>query len=734
MRSKATPRVAAPLAWSDKAATLLALAARVRTVRVPDSLVLTHTRWRADAAGVRREVRARFGRARLAVRSARAGEDAPGSGDAGRYESVLGVRDMRALGRAVRRVFESYGAVRPHDAVLIQPCVASVSAALVAANRAADGAPYDAISRAAVRDSTAITRGSVAAETWYIGHGTRRVPRALRAIVNTVREVEALLGPQPFELELVLARGTLWLLQARRIPAPRTPPATSHARLRRRAQSELVRMRDTGMRALGLMPDWNPAELIGEHPRPLALGLFDATIAQRTWALARAALGYATPYRAALLRPLAGRPYVDVRASFESLVPAATPARVRARLVAHWLARLAADPSLHDKVEFEIATTCRELDLAWRLRACPLSGSERGELEAALVTPTVRALDARALDAEIATFERRCVTGSVPLALKGIARDVALPFARAARRDFVATALLRSAVRRGALGPCRLEGLLHDVHHGARALAHGDVLRPGTFEIECAPCRAPDFVQAPLPSADALRLSASERRGLDALLREASLPLDANALVSLAARAMRARELGKRVLAAALDEWLARLTDAGAARGLGADVLGWLTPQQARAALGDPERGVAAAVRARTRHATEAALRLPPVLTATSDLALVRHPPCAPNWLGTERVDAPLELVDRHTQPHTVTAGKAIAIRSADPGYDWIFARAPAALITAYGGPHSHMALRCAGARVPAALGLGPERFGRLLGAARVTLDPRLGVLEARTG
>ena len=49
-----------------------------------------------------------------------------------------------------------------------------------------------------------------------------------------------------------------------------------------------------------------------------------------------------------------GLPYIDVRSSFNSFIPADLDDQLAGRLVDHYIDRLLAEPTLHDKVEFEI--------------------------------------------------------------------------------------------------------------------------------------------------------------------------------------------------------------------------------------------------------------------------------------------------------------------------------------------------------------------------------------------
>ena len=64
-----------------------------------------------------------------------------------------------------------------------------------------------------------------------------------------------------------------------------------------------------------------------------------------------------------------------------------------------------------------------------------------------------------------------------------------------------------------------------------------------------------------------------------------------------------------------------------------------------------------------------------------------------------------------------------VVIENADPGFDWIFTKNPAGLITKYGGVASHMSIRCAEMGLPAAIGCGESFFNRLLSSSKIQLD-----------
>ena len=77
---------------------------------------------------------------------------------------------------------------------------------------------------------------------------------------------------------------------------------------------------------------------------------------------------------------------------------------------------------------------------------------------------------------------------------------------------------------------------------------------------------------------------------------------------------------------------------------------------------------------------------------------------------------------------------KIVILESGDPGYDWIFTKNPAGLITKYGGVASHMAIRCAEFSLPAAIGCGDVLFNVIKKASFVTLDCKLGRIIPSSG
>lgn len=114
-----------------------------------------------------------------------------------------------------------------------------------------------------------------------------------------LRGLERHYGQTPLDVEFAVdSAENVHLLQVRRICAARRWRANAGLGVSRRIRhvesyvKEIMQPRPElfGRRTLlGIMPDWNPAEIIGVTPRPLAMSLYRELITSRIWSQARRA-------------------------------------------------------------------------------------------------------------------------------------------------------------------------------------------------------------------------------------------------------------------------------------------------------------------------------------------------------------------------------------------------------------------------------------------------------------
>ena len=315
----------------------------------------------------------------------------------------------------------------------------------------------------------------------------------------------------------------------------------------------------------------------------------------------------------------------------------------------------------------------------------------------------------------------------------------------------MAIALLRSAIREGVLpsdaearflgGVATVAGAYADdcgaVATGRMSRAdflerHGH-LRPGTYDItepsyrETPERYLPRMAVAP-PRERTHGWTDAERGRFSRALAAAGLPGEISRVEAWMRRAIEGRERAKHVFTRNLSEALDRIRQYGETIGLNGEVLSHVSLDDLRAAAcGAAGAEARARLSARSEfnvmaHQDALRVELPPLLCDLRDFRIFHQTESVPSFVGSTAVVAtPLDL-ESAVPPYDLR-GRIILIRQADPGYDWIFSHAPAGLVTAFGGANSHMTIRSAELRVPAAIGIGERVFEKLRSASVLRLD-----------
>jgi len=416
----------------------------------------------------------------MIVRSSARGEDGTEASHAGQFESVLDVVGIPALRIAIETVIASYPDQNCDHEILVQPMLRGVTQSGVAFSAdPSTGSPYAVITIAGGPDTTAVTAGQTnnLQTTVCSRLAGPSSDQCIARVLDLLGEVETLTTTPLVDIEFAIdAEGELYLFQARPLAMKVAPflSADGHRAAVDRIAAQIenkcrphpfLRGRRT---IFGVMPDWNPAEMIGIRPRPLALSLYRELITDVIWSYQRHNYGYRNLRSFPLLHDFHGIPYIDVRVSFNSFIPDDVPDDLAEKLANYYIDALAERPALHDKVEFEIIYSCYSLDIekqASRLRAAAFSDQEIKTLADSLRRLTNGIINNRdgLWQQDIAKlktlderYRRSCSEIDDPvLRLYWLIEDGkrygTLPFAGLARAGFIAVQMLRSLVAVGAL-------------------------------------------------------------------------------------------------------------------------------------------------------------------------------------------------------------------------------------------------------------------------------------------
>lgn len=721
----------------------------------------------------------------LIVRSSAFCEDKPRHSMAGAFRSIpdVPVDDLSKITEALREAVESYNTPHERDEIFIQPMLDNISMAGVALTADPETlAPYYIISYDLSGKGNGVTSGEARAKT-YIRF--KKCPFEcpdpyISKLIKVCENLEKIFDNPCIDVEFAFSGEELYIFQVRPLAANGHALLSQSSRainaqarslrgLYRRIESlSAPKPNLLGQRSIfGVMPDWNAAEIIGFRPKPLAMSLYKEIITDRIWAVQRRNYGYRDLTSHPLMLSFLGFPFIDVRVDFNSFIPAALNNKIAEKLANFYIEKLALNPHLHDKVEFEVVYSCYYPGISERLEELVSAGFDRQEIEhikSALKELTQKIIDSpyglynRDLD-RIEILQRRyeeAVRSSLPildkisLLLRDCKRYGTLPFAGIARSAFVGIQFLKSFLDLGIMSYAEYESFLgsmntvsKQMNADMRRLFQGEMdrdqflsiyghLRPDAYNIlsprydENLEIYFPRRLPEPVPV-----ISFSPTPDLISRVNDClagiGLQIDADSIFRFTKRAVEGREYSKFVFTRSLSMVLKLIVEMGERFNISREDLAFLNigtilKLKNRFSGSDIGKILKDNIDKNKEYYSRAMrIKLPGLITDPSQVYHYFVPREEPNFITSKKVRAEIaneaDIVERNI------GDKIVFIKSAGPGHDFIFAKNIAGLVTQYGGVNSHMAIHCAEAGIPAVIGAGEYNFAIWSKAEALEID-----------
>ncbi len=762
------------MTFRTKAETLKKLYGSIRYGKVLPAALFTVQEWADSPESVYDSVmKEPWSGGELIIRSSAINEDLENESMAGKFTSVLHVRDREDFFSGVETVIASYGDDRnPDDQFFVQPMLEDVRmSGVIFTMDPNTGGNYYVINYDASTGSTSSVTGGSGSElmTFYCFKGYEKPTGHVEMdkLIFAAKEIEELFGTNTLDIEFALSGdGTVYIFQVRNLVMKVPAKALERQKVvLERVYRYLERADGPKPHLFGhrtfysIMTDWNPAEMIGIRPKPLALSLYRNLITDGTWAYQRADYGYKDLRSFPLILDFGGLPYVDVRVSFNSFIPQSVEDDLAEKLVEYYLHRLAEHPEMHDKVEFDIIFSCHTFDLPQRIKVLKeygFSQAECDEIAGHLNRLTNRIIntkdglwivDSRKID----TLKQRqelLINGDYDIIyklywlLEDCRRYGTLPFAGLARAGFVAVQILKSFVSTGIFTEEEYNAYIASLNTVGSNLSadfaslskkaflkkYGH-LRPGTYDIcsqryDEAPDRYFDWNEAQKTElvSPNFKISIEQMTMIREYLQSFGMSDDVLALFTFLKGAIEGREYSKFTFTKSLSYILKLLEELGAQYGYTREDMAYLDVETVKS-LYVSERNVGEVLEqsireGKRRYQDTLGISMPPVIEQKTDCYYYYQGSASPNYITLGHASGPV----RSTEDDDLE-GAILLIPSADPGYDWVFSKKIAGFVTKYGGANSHMAIRSGELSIPAIVGAGEQLYNQLAAAEVVEID-----------
>ncbi|MEM7672077.1 MAG: PEP-utilizing enzyme [Verrucomicrobiota bacterium] len=711
----------------------------------------------------------------IIVRSSALSEDTSQSSNAGHYTSIPDVdsNSYMDIANAITEVISEFDP-NPRNEILIQPMLKEPKYVGVAFTADVDTlAPYYTINYDESGNTESITNGTAADPKTFVSFKQaipRSTPKWILQLIDQLKELEVLFNKSHLDVEFATDHGNrLYILQVREIctTGKRDLSSVDLLPLLKKIRKKVSKLQKQHPNVsgnttfFGVMPDWNPAEIIGIKPKKLALTLYKELITDKVWATQRSNYGYRSLQAHPLLVSYLGIPYIDLRVDFNSFIPNTLPESIANRLVNHYLSKFEKQPYLHDKIEFDIVQSCLHFTAAeqiFRDLKYTFSPQEIREITDSLRTITdsiiertsghfaqdlarIQILDSR-LDA--ITNSDLAIIDKIYWLTQDCKEYGTLPFAGIARAAFIATQFLNSMKELRILSPERyaryyesLKTISKELKEHSSSLYKNKRsteaflkrfghLRPGTYDITSPrydnnfETYFPQDSQNDFPeenSEEPFEFTSLERDKLQRHLDSNGLTATCDDLIWFLKTAIETRESAKLTFTRNVSAILQHIEELGARFGLSVEDMAYLDLRELlklyveldhRNLSEILEQNIALN---RDHHQYTLAVRLPNVIAQPEDVFGFFISEESPNFISLNEIEG--DIIHEDKISRSDCNGKIVMIQSADPGYDYLFTKGIGGLITQYGGANSHMAIRCAEQGIPAVIGAGEKLFSK---------------------
>lgn len=750
---------------------------------VPDFFFLTFKDWNCNKKKISNYIKSKIKLKKkfVAIRSCFSSEDGNKS-FAGVFKTFLNINldSNKQINNSINEVFKSYlkyqNNINHDDGLIIQEMIKDTSmSGVVFTHELNSGSPYLVINyddESGETNTVTSGIGKYSNRTLYIYRNKIKSLKSKRFItlVRAVSSIEKIFKNKYLDIEFAMDyNNKVYIFQTRKqinIKKWTYKKKYQFNKILRSATNKylkIIKSYKSKNIIFGQMPDWNPAEILGNFPNKLSSSLYKYLITDNIWALARKSMGYKY-VKDKLMEIFCGRPYINTYNSFNSFIPRSVDKNISEKLINFWSKKLSQNPHLHDKIEFDIAITFFDFTLQKKLNSPEMSFLSRSEKKT-LFQAYEKQMKFTFSDEGIKKFNRNIDNISILDAIQkknsyyklkinklltNCKKYGTFNFAIFARYGFISKILLDSLTKLKiisqkdnlkflfSISTCatQLVDDFNNIQNGkikkSFFLEKYGFLRPGSYDINSrkySEMKDLFFKKNSLKAKKKINKEFSFKKiniiKINSILNNLSINKDVikNFCIYLK-KFIFYREESKFIFSKSLSRILDLIIQIFKNK-LNSDEIGHLSLNQI---LKYQRKNINLAILKKkikeNKKFYELAknVKLPQVILDKNSFYVIPFQVSKPNFIVKKKITCDLFFLDNKNKNADINS-KIVLIENADPGFDWIFTRQIKGLITKYGGANSHMAIRSAEFNIPCAIGCGEQQFERLREYKNITID-----------
>ena len=716
-----------------------------------------------------------FKKKKLIIRSSSIDEDKIGQTNAGKYLSFSNINiERKEILKSIEKIIEKFES--PNDQILVQEFIERpIFSGVIFTREANYNSPYYVINYDESGKTNLVTSGSnnPTMQCEYVYRDKIKYSEKFYKFLKKIKIIESYSKSDRLDIEFAYKNNTWFLFQCRKLPIKQSKNDDIEIdKALVNLNKKIIKLKNKNPTLSGKttyfsnMSDWNPAEMIGNKPKPLAISLYSELITNKIWRIQRKDYGYKDTFPNILMVNLAGTPFIDLRTDINSFLPKGLNVNLENKLVNNYLNKLKSKPYLHDKIEFDLLLTCydlknddKKIDFL-NLQEKKIYKKKLKQLTQNLLLNSryifkqeLQKINSLNLKINALKKSRLSEIQKIFFLIEDCKNFGTLPFAGAARMEFVTTQILRNLIEKKLLNELDIQKLYESIPtitkeiFGLSKKALKDKtqkklfikkfghLRPSTYSINSLNYKegfniyfSKSVSNNRILKKEKFVLSKKKHKEISDLLKKNNINITSKNFFNILNKSIQFREYFKFIFSKSINEIFSSLNKLGKQIGIKREELEYISIDKIINSYSVLEtRKLSQILKEEIRNNKKSfsitkKIVFPDFIASEKDIYFQKLSLTKGNFITSKRISGRNIYLNNSINFKKIK-DKIVLIDNADPGYDFIFSHNIRGLVTKYGGANSHMAIRCLELSIPAVIGVGNSDFEKIKNSNFLELD-----------
>ena len=740
---------------------------KLKQSTIPQLIIFNCSQYKKNKKKILLNIQKKFPNSKIAVRSSFNNEDTAKSSNAGKYKSFLNIetKSLENIEKSIDDVINSKKKIFKGESFFVQKMVDNVSfSGVVLTKNLEDYSQCININYFNGKDTEAVTSGKLNTKNIiYYENLNFEIPKKFKRLYLAIKEIIKFTKKDILDVEFAIDKnGKVFILQVRDLVVKnKYKNIKNHNIHLGNLEKKIDKLKQNHYELLGSttyfgnMPDWNPAEIIGTKPKPLALSLYQELITNHVWSENRSNYGFKDLSQFHLMTTFFGTPYVDIRIDFNSWIPRDLDKKISEKIVNYYLKKFNLNDNLQDKIEFEILFTCITFSSLERIKRDLKNILSQREIKifySSLKNINLKALSKKNVDIKLIDkleIKQKLIKDSnlyeidkIYWLVEDCKKFGTLPFAGLARCGFIAIELLNSMVEKKIISEKERKQFLSNINtitsvmkkdlqklSKANFIRKYGHLRPGTYDINSLNYKEGfnNYFNQKNFQKNVINKSPKIGNKIKKPLKKLGIYNNVSELLKFIKESIAYREYSKFIFSKSIDCIFENLIKFGKRYNISREDLSYIKIDKvlnmyfnlsSHRTINNLKKHID---ENKKEYLSNKNISLPDIIKSPRDLYIRVKKFDKINYISDKKITSKVIKYNKNIKKNDYNG--IICIENADPGYDFLFSKNIKGLVTKYGGLNSHMAIRCSELNLPALIGVGEKNFNKIIEHKSLNID-----------